>query len=291
LEEAADELLGVEGAGPEGAGVGGAIAEGDLAVGQFEDAAVADGDAEDVGSQILQGVETIAHGLAMNDPILLPHCWGDKGEEIGLAQSVAELGAEDGGEGLDGKQEVLSGGQPGLTIRGKAASGDEVVNVGVVAEVAPPGMEDADEADLPADEARVLGQVLEGGGRSAEEEVVEGFLVAANDVPELAGQGEGEEKVWGREQEVLLLLQPPLGLVVLALGTMPVAAGVIEILDLVTHRAVIDVSPQGRRTAALDGAHGLEMPDGHTGAKTGAILGTVMVEDGGHLYHSRSSVM
>jgi hypothetical protein len=33
------------------------------------------------------------------------------------------------------------------------------------------------------------------------------------------------------------------------------------------------------------------MPEGHTGAKTGAILGTVVVEDGGHLYHGRSSVM
>jgi hypothetical protein len=291
LEEAADELLGLESGGSEGAGVGGAIAEGDLAVVQLEDAVIADGDAKDVGSQILEGVESIAHGLAMDDPVLLPDCWWDKGEEVGLAQSVAELGAKDEGEGLDGKEKVLSGGQPSLTIRGKAASGDEVVNVGVVAEVASPGMEDADEADLPADEARVLGQVLEGGGRSAEEEVVEGFLVGANDAPELAGQGEGEEKVGSGKQKVLLFFQPPLGLVVLTLGAVAVAARVIEILDLVAHGAVIDASPQGRRTAALDGAHGLEVSEGHTGAETGAILGTVVVEDGGHLYHGRSSAI
>ena len=53
LEEATDELFGVESRGSEGAGVGGAIAEGDLAVGQFENAAVADSDAEDVRGQVL----------------------------------------------------------------------------------------------------------------------------------------------------------------------------------------------------------------------------------------------
>ena len=53
LEEAADELLGVEGTGSESAGVGGAIVEGNLAVVQSEDAAAADSDAKDVRSQVL----------------------------------------------------------------------------------------------------------------------------------------------------------------------------------------------------------------------------------------------
>jgi len=56
LEEAADELLGRQGAGSERAGVGGAVAEGDPVMLDFQDAPVADGDAEDVGGEILEGV-------------------------------------------------------------------------------------------------------------------------------------------------------------------------------------------------------------------------------------------
>jgi hypothetical protein len=187
LEEATDELFGVESRGSEGAGVGGAIAEGDLAVGQFENAAVADSDAEDVRGQVFQGMQAIAYGLAMNDPVLLPYFWRDKGEEVGLAQCVAELGTKDGREGLGGKQKVLSGGQPSLAIGGQATTGSEVVDVRVVAEIASPGMEDADETHLSTDKARILRKVLDSGGRGTEEGVVEDFLVGASDLPELAG--------------------------------------------------------------------------------------------------------
>ena len=58
LEKAADELESGQGAGCELAGVGSAKAEGDPAIGQLQDAVVADGDAKDVGSQVLENGET-----------------------------------------------------------------------------------------------------------------------------------------------------------------------------------------------------------------------------------------
>lgn len=58
LKKAADELKSRQGGGSELAGVGGAEAEGDPAIGEFQDAVVADGDAKDVGSQVLEGGET-----------------------------------------------------------------------------------------------------------------------------------------------------------------------------------------------------------------------------------------
>ena len=73
LQEAADEFFGRRGAEPGAAGVGEAVTECHFAVFQFEDAVVADGDAEDVGGEILEGVEAIANRLAMHHPLLLPY--------------------------------------------------------------------------------------------------------------------------------------------------------------------------------------------------------------------------
>jgi hypothetical protein len=85
LEEAADELGSRQGADCEFAGVSSAIAEGDHAVGQFQDTIVADGDAKDVWSEILQGGQAAAHRLAVDDPILLPDSIGDLGKAVAAA--------------------------------------------------------------------------------------------------------------------------------------------------------------------------------------------------------------
>jgi hypothetical protein len=103
LEKAADELEGRQGTDLEFASIRSPVAEGHFAVCQLEDAMVADGDAEDVWSEILQGGQATAHRLAVDDPILLPDCVRDLGKAVGLAQSVAELGAKDTGEGSDGE--------------------------------------------------------------------------------------------------------------------------------------------------------------------------------------------
>ena len=105
LEEAADELLGVEGAGLERAGVGGTVVKGDLAVGQAPDTPVGDGDAKDVGSEVAHGREAVADRLAVDNPIFVPHIRGDIGKEVGsgFAQGVAELGTKDDRESLDGQ--------------------------------------------------------------------------------------------------------------------------------------------------------------------------------------------
>ena len=67
-----DELFSREGAELDLAGIGRSVAKGDLVVFELDQAAVADGDAEDVGSQVLEGSTSIADRFAMDDPILLP---------------------------------------------------------------------------------------------------------------------------------------------------------------------------------------------------------------------------
>jgi hypothetical protein len=132
LEEAMDELFCGEGAEGELSGVGGAVAKGDLVVFEFYQAAIADGDSEDIGSQVLEGSAAVADRFAVDNPILLPDIGGDAVGEAGSLKGVKEFGPEDPGEGFDWEQEVMVGWAPGTVIGGQPTGRDEIVNVGMV---------------------------------------------------------------------------------------------------------------------------------------------------------------
>ena len=114
LEEAVDEFFCGEGAELVQAGIGRAVAKSDLIVFELDQAAVADGDAEDVGSQVLKDSAAVADWFAVNDPILFPDTGRDIVGEASLLQGVVEFGPEYPGEGFDREQEVMVGRQPGL---------------------------------------------------------------------------------------------------------------------------------------------------------------------------------
>ena len=161
LAEAFDKLLG--GNGRESGPICGRVLVGecDQAIIEREDAAIADGDAKDVRSEVFEGGLARAYRLRVNDPIFAPDLLIKEMEEIALFEQVPELGAEQDRERLDVNEEILPGLEP-AGIFGQAASGDDVVDVRMVEEVASPGMEDADGANLSADEARVGGQFQQG---------------------------------------------------------------------------------------------------------------------------------
>ena len=116
LEEAVDELFGRECAELELSSIGRAVAKGDLVVFEFYQAAVADGDTEDVGSQVLEGSPSITNRFAVDDPLLLPDGGGDIVGDAGFLEGVLEFGPEDPGERLDWEQEMVMGRQPGAVI-------------------------------------------------------------------------------------------------------------------------------------------------------------------------------
>ena len=97
----------------------------------------------------------------MNDPILAPNLWVNQLEEIGLFEEVAKLGAEENRERLDVNEEAIAGIEP-PAIGSESASSGDVVKVRMVEEIARPGVEDADSADLASDEARVGSQLEQG---------------------------------------------------------------------------------------------------------------------------------
>src|SRR3990172_9468358 len=118
--------------------VRGAVAKGHLVVFQLDQAAVADGYAENIRRQIPQGCAAIAHRFAVNNPILLPDLRWYSSKQGRFDQCLPELAAKYLGERLHRQQKILSGRLPGLSIRGQAACRDQVVDVWVVCQVAAP---------------------------------------------------------------------------------------------------------------------------------------------------------
>ena len=119
----------------------------------------------------------------------------------------------------------------------------------------PPAVQHRDNANPGPQVLRIGGDRGQGLGRGLEQEAVEPGLVPVGQGAEGCRQSEHHVVVGHRQQLGLARLQPGLGGRPLALGTMPVAAGVVGDAGVGTVGAVLDVAAQLRRAAELDRAH------------------------------------
>ena len=284
LQETVDEFLHGKGAMFELSGIGSAILESDQGVlqaafGERQQAAVADGDAMDVGSQVFESSLSITNWLAMHDPVFAP----SPGREIGVDgssfQGALESRAEEHGEGFHRQEEVFARGQPTSPVTAQSTTRGQVMHMGVVDQVAGPGVQYTHQPDLPTHKARVLGQLLGSLSRSAKEQVVEQFLVLAGDLAQFSGKRESQQEVRDGQEQSLLGFQPVLGLLVLALGAMAIAAGMITVAGFATGGARVNLSSQRFGAAALDGVHGLAMAGQEFGCMFLSIGRSVLAED------------
>lgn len=178
LEEAAEELQDLQRGGAVEVGAVLPILKRDATLFDLEDAAIGDGDLEDIGREVFQRGVAFTDGLGVDIPVEGPDFGVDSIEEAGFFHSVTELSPVDGGEGLDGDVEVLTGRKPAGAVVAQAAARDDVVDVGVVLELTAPGLQDTEEArELGADETGIVGQPLQGIGGSLKQGVVGNLLV------------------------------------------------------------------------------------------------------------------
>lgn len=229
LQESGEEVLGGERQPLRLLRAGRDVAEGDPFAIEPLEAVVGDRHAVDVAREVLGGVLTITGVLQVDDPGLSEEVGVDVVEELRFLERVAHLGAEDRCEGVAGDQEVrIRWHAPGAPVVLEAAGGDEQVDVRVVGEVAPPGVEDSEDAEGRTDPARIVGQGLEGVRGLADQQVVHHTLVRTSHGTERGRYGEGGEEVAAGKQTLAQMREPTCRRLAVALRTVAVAAGVVD---------------------------------------------------------------
>ena len=132
---------------------------------------------------------------------------------------------------------------------------------------------------------QVCGQLDERWRRGPEQDVVEVFLVAADERSPLLGQGEDAMQVGHREEFLPPLFQPGFGVVVVARGTAAMAAGVVDIMLAATVVTWVQVPPQGLRAAGEAVRYGPTVAGQQRFAKLVQGLAAVPPSDVRHLWH------
>jgi hypothetical protein len=112
--------------------------------------------------------------------------------------------------------------------------------------------------------------------------------MAADEFVELLGQGQDHMKVGHGQQFLPALCQPHLGVRMVALGTTPVAAGVVGIVLLTAVITGQQMAAQGLGPAVENVIHRTAMTGQEIRAEPLLRGGTIGPEDVGHLWHARA---
>ena len=120
------------------------------------------------------------------------------------------------------------------------------------------------------------------------ENFVEQALLAAGQDSQFVRQSENQQEIGHRKQQILLFFQPFLTFSLLTFRTMPVAAGVVLILDLVTLRTGINMPAKSDGAAAFHVPHGLPVAGQHFVSIELAVLVSLLLKDISQLYHEMS---
>ena len=288
LKEPPEKRYAVELSGAEAGTADFPVGEGDRAVLQVDETVVGDGHLEDIRGEVRQGGVAVVVGLTVDIPGDAPDLGGDVLQHASVAHLCFEEGAVDGGEGFHRDKEVGAGGPPGRTVRGKATAWNTVVDVGVVLELPAPGMQDTGKTrELRPEEALVFGEPFEGRCRRLKQGLVRGALMRADEGSERLRDGKGEEEVRPGQLLLEVVCEPLLGFMLLALGTVAVATGMLDAVVLATTGALREAVAVVSTSALLDGADDLAVGEGQMGVAL-QVLGRKGGEDVAEGGHDRS---
>src|SRR4051794_37639888 len=170
----------------------------------------------------------------------------------------------------------------GPVDRGPATRHD-AVDMGMMVQVLPPGMQDGHQPDLGAempgigsDDAQRLG-----GGR--EQDAVDDGLIVERDLSDRRRHREDDVEVRYRQQLGLSVGEPLSTRQPLALRAVPVAAGIVGDAKLAAAVALFDMTAQRCRAAGFDGAHDPALALTQMAGMGLTVSGTVAAEDIRHL--------
>src|SRR5271165_3300596 len=170
--------------------------------------------------------------------------------------------AEDSAEHLHRQKETARGIDPSGAVEAQTSGGDDVVDVGMMLKVLSPGMEHAEEADVGSQALGIASQFEHRRRAGAVEQIVEPPLVLQEQSGEFMGQREHDVEVRHGQQLSRPRGQPLGARVPLALGTVPIAAGVERDGLMAAADALIAMTTLCRGAAADDGIEHLAMRPG-----------------------------
>ena len=171
----------------------------------------------------------------------------------GRLESGGKLAAEDTAEHFDGKEVRAAGGNPAGVIWSEAASGKHAVDMGMMLQSLVPGMEHTEEADLGSKVPRIAGDLQQGFGAGAKQQVVDQMLVLQCERSEFPREREDHVDIAGGQQFPFPRLEPAHAGVALAPWAMPVATRVVRDGSMSAVRTLIAMSTQRGGAAARDG--------------------------------------
>jgi len=228
-----------------------AVAKGDLAVVAGEDVLFLEHAPVQIAAQIDQSLFPGADVLAVHDP--LPGM-GPRQGHSGLGKSCKQLGSVHLRQCLVVEQIALAGlGAPQFFVGVDGGGRHHTMDVGVIVQAAGMGMEHRHGAGRAL---KLLVVAAEGQQRlpgALHQQAIERLWMGQGQGAKFRRQGEGQQEVRAGHQRFPLPFQPLLALVVLAVGTQPVAAGMGH-EDLLFAVGTVRLHPGAERSAA--GFHG-----------------------------------
>ena len=132
------------------------------------------------------------------------------------------------------------------------------MDVRVVLELSPPGMQDAGETrQVSPDKACLFGEAFDGLRGRCEQGRIGALVMRADEGSEGCGDGEGDEEVGAGKLLFKVAMEPLLSCMVLALRAVAVTAGVVDAVFPATALALRETVSVLSALALLDGAQGL----------------------------------
>ena len=169
-------------------------------------------------------------------------------------QAFEKKAAVEPREDVDWQEEAGAAGDP-TSIGREAAARHNAMDVRVMGQGLAPAVQDCDHAGLGAEIFGIGSDGADRLGRGLEEDIVDDRLVLQGDRCERGRHGEDEMEIRDWQKFGAAIGQPLGAREPLALGTVPIAAGIIGDTDLAAVLALLDMPAERRGAARLDGGH------------------------------------
>ena len=270
--------------------------------GDVDEPVIGNGHAVGVPREVVQDVGGAAKGrfgvdhprltIERPQPRAKGHLRGERGEGAGeveaalcprLAKPGDQFPAKDLPQDLHREKEGRARVEPLCPVGRQATRGHDAVDVGMMLEPLPPGVQDHEPADVRAQARRIRGDLLQRLRSGPNQPVVHHALVGERETRERLWHGEDEVDVPDRQEFLLTRGHPRVPGRSQTLGAMPIAAAVIRegrVCALVT---AIPVPAERRRAALGDGPEDAPMLPGDPRAVRLQELIAMLAHDVGHL--------